>query len=83
MGGVGNQPDMNAKPVKNSNCHANGLKNQGRVPHGSAGKLSQPALAASHVAATNSATYLMPSLDSAMTTGTISKIARYIGRISK
>ena len=40
-GGSLSQPDPKAKPVKKISCQANGLKNQPRSDHHSAGK-SQP-----------------------------------------
>ena len=82
-GGGFSQPAMNAKPVKNTSCQANGLKNQTRSDHGSAGRSTCPVVAASHSAATAAIATSGDTRASPTTTGIISRMTRYIGRMSK
>lgn len=77
------QPRMNAKPVKNSNCHPNGLKNHWRSDHGSAGSANIPVCATSQIATETNPTAQMLRRDRPMNIGIIARTTRYIGRMSK
>jgi hypothetical protein len=82
-GGCGSQPRMKAKPVKNTNCQPNGLKNHSRALHGSAGRPRRPICAPSQTTPMNPATNHRFTRASAMITGIIASTTRYIGRMSK